>query len=137
MNQPRRLVFDTNVLVSALLRTGSVPHCALLRARVDGTLLASDETVGELRAVLMRDKFDSIVRRALREAIIDEYARLCMNIKISSPVRVCRDPRDDKFLKVAVHGQAKVIITGDEDLLTLHPFRGIAILNPRDYLERG
>ena len=137
MNQPRRLVFDTNVLVSALLRTGSVPHRALLRARVDGTLLASDETVGELRTVLLRDKFDSIVRRALREAIIDEYARLCMNIKISSPVRVCRDPRDDKFLEVAAHGQAEVIITGDEDLLILNPFRGIAILNPRDYLERG
>lgn len=137
MNQPRRLVFDTNVLVSALLRTGSVPHCALLRARVDGTLLASDETVGELRAVLMRDKFDSIVRRALREAIIDEYARLCMNIKISSPVRVCRDPRDDKFLEVAAHGQAEVIIIGDEDLLILNPFRGIAILSLRDYLERG
>ena len=55
---------------------------------------------------------------------------------ILSPVRACRDPRDDKFLEVAVRGRADAIVTGDADLLALHPFRGIAILTPAKYLER-
>ena len=47
-----------------------------------------------------------------------------------------RDPKDDKFLDVAVNGRADVIVTGDGDLLALHPFRGIAILTPAAYVER-
>jgi predicted nucleic acid-binding protein len=51
-------------------------------------------------------------------------------------LQACRDPRDDKFLALAVAGHADCIITGDKDLLALHPFRGIAILTPMAYLER-
>ncbi|MEO7271642.1 MAG: putative toxin-antitoxin system toxin component, PIN family, partial [Vicinamibacterales bacterium] len=51
-------------------------------------------------------------------------------------VRACRDPKDDKFLELAVNGGASVIVTGDADLLSLHPFRGIDILPPAAYLER-
>jgi predicted nucleic acid-binding protein len=58
-------------------------------------------------------------------------------VTILSPVRACRDPRDDKFLEVAVHGRADAIVTGDRDLLDLNPFRGIAILTPAEYLEWG
>jgi predicted nucleic acid-binding protein len=52
-------------------------------------------------------------------------------------VRACRDPREDKFLEVAVHGRADVIVTGDRDLLDLNPFREIEILTPTEYLKRG
>ena len=57
-------------------------------------------------------------------------------MKIPSPIRACRDPRDDKFLEVAVHGRADLILTGDADLLALYPFRGIAIVTPAEYLDR-
>ena len=50
-------------------------------------------------------------------------------------IRACRDPKDDKFLAVAVHERADLIVTGDADLLALHLFRGIFILNPADFLE--
>jgi predicted nucleic acid-binding protein len=53
------------------------------------------------------------------------------------PIRACRDPKDDKFLEVAVHGRTDAIVTGDEDLLDLNPFRGVAILTPAEYLERS
>ena len=56
-------------------------------------------------------------------------------VQVSRAIRACRDPRDDKFLEVAVHGRADLIVTGDEDLLALNPFRGIAILAPAAYLE--
>jgi putative PIN family toxin of toxin-antitoxin system len=137
MTQLRRLVLDTNVLVSAALRNGSLPHRTLLKARMEGKLLASDETLAEFRSVLLRDKFDLDVDRVLREELLEEYERLCTLVPIpnTARIRACRDPKDDKFLEVAVHGRADAIITGDRDLLDLNPFHGIAILSPAEYLE--
>lgn len=133
MSQLRRLVLDTNVLISAALKNGSLPHRALLNTRMEARLLVSDETLAEFRRVLLRDKFDRDVDRALREGLLQEYARLCIIIPIPSPIRACRDPRDDKFLEVAVHGRADAIVTGDQDLLDLNPFLGVAIITPSDY----
>jgi hypothetical protein len=65
---------------------------------------------------------------------VAEFANACETVLIVFP---CRDPRDDKFLEVAVHGRADVIVTGDRDLLDLNPFRGIEILTPAEYLKRG
>jgi len=48
----------------------------------------------------------------------------------------CRDPKDDKFLELALNGRADAIITGDADLLALHPWREVAIVSPADYLRR-
>jgi uncharacterized protein len=135
MTPLRRLVLDTNVLVSAALRNGSLPHRTLLRARMEARLLVSDETLAEYRAVLLRDKFDRDVARALREGLVQEYSRLCTLVPIPTHIHACRDPRDDKFLEVAVHGRADAIITGDADLLALNPFREIAILTPAAYLN--
>jgi putative PIN family toxin of toxin-antitoxin system len=59
-----------------------------------------------------------------------------MKIEAVHSINVCRDPRDDKFLSLAVSGNADLIITGDKDLLVLHPFRGIDIIRPIDYLSR-
>lgn len=136
MTRMRRLVLDTNILVSAALRNGSVPHRSLLKARMEAKLLASDETLLEFRSVLLRNKFDRDVARVLCMGLVEEYARLCTLVPIPAPIRVCRDPRDDKFLEVAVHGRADAIITGDADLLALDPFHGIAILTPSAYLVR-
>ena len=49
-------------------------------------------------------------------------------------VVACRDPKDDVFLEVALAGQAERIVSGDNDLLTLHPFRGIPIITPATFL---
>jgi putative PIN family toxin of toxin-antitoxin system len=59
-----------------------------------------------------------------------------VTVDIPFPIRACRDPRDDKFLEVAVHGRADLIVTGDTDLLALHPFRGISILTPAEYVAQ-
>jgi putative PIN family toxin of toxin-antitoxin system len=56
-------------------------------------------------------------------------------IEITESVIACRDPKDDKFLEVAVCGDASLIITGDKDLLDLHPYRGISIVTPRQFLD--
>ena len=51
-------------------------------------------------------------------------------------MRECHDPRDDKFLEVALNGRADVIVTGDADLLRMHPWREIAIVTPAKFLKR-
>lgn len=53
----------------------------------------------------------------------------------SEEVRACRDASDDKFLEVIVNGHASCLVSGDKDLLSLHPFRGIPILSPADFLK--
>lgn len=133
----RRLVLDTNVLVSAALFNGSVPHRALLKARAEFQLLATDETLAELRRVLCLPKFDGYAALKAREGILEEYSRMCLIVPESTPIRVCRDPRDDKFIEAAVHGRADAIISGDLDLLNLDPFQGIRILTPAAFLEQS
>ena len=47
----------------------------------------------------------------------------------------CRDPKDNKYLELALTAGAETIVSGDDDLLILHPWRGVRILQPADYLE--
>ena len=94
------------------------------------------DTLRELIETLLSPKFDRYVSRPRREALLDRLAPIVEIVEIVQQVRACRDPKDDKFLGLAVNGQANVIVTGDDDLLSLHPFRGIDILPPAAYLER-
>jgi putative PIN family toxin of toxin-antitoxin system len=130
-----RLVLETNVVLSGLLFPGSAPSQALLKAQ-DCHVLASDATLLELVEVMSRARFNRYIEAALRKQLVAEYVNACETIQITSSVRACRDPRDDKFLELAVDGRADAIVTGDLDLLALHPFRGIAILAPAKYLEQ-
>jgi putative PIN family toxin of toxin-antitoxin system len=135
MSGAGRLVLDTNVVLSGLLFPGSTPSRSLLKAQAD-TVLASDATLLELVEVLGRARFDRYIERSVRQRLVAEFANICEKVQIDFPIRVCRDPKDDKFLEVAVHGRADVIVTGDADLLALNPYRGIAILTPAEYLGR-
>ena len=58
-------------------------------------------------------------------------------MEIIQPVHACRDPNDDKFLEVSINGSADFILSGDKDLLVLHPFHDIPILSPTEYLKRA
>ena len=53
---------------------------------------------------------------------------------MTAEVSACRDPKDDKFLELALSGAATHLISGDDDLLALHPVRGVAILSPHDFI---
>jgi putative PIN family toxin of toxin-antitoxin system len=129
-----RLVLDTNVVLSGLLFPGSAPSRALLKAQTN-KVLGSDETLLELVEVMGRARFDRYVERGIRQQLAAEYMNGCEKIAVLFSIRACRDPRDDKFLEVAVHGRADLIVSGDRDLLALNPFRGIAILTAAEYLQ--
>ena len=134
MHTPERVVMDTNVFVSGLLRHSSVPGCAAEKARNQAVVLVSQATMNELADVLARARFDPYVTLEERTQFIRLIASTAEFVPIIHTVRECRDPKDDKFLEVALNGRADVIVTGDADLLAMNPWRGIAILSPADYL---
>jgi len=101
-------------------------HLALQK----GTLLTSTEALHELSSVLQRKKFDRYLTIDERAEFLANYTRTASIVTINETIRVCRDPKDDRFLEIAVNGAATYLITGDPDLLVLHPFRGISILDP-------
>ena len=129
-----RFVFDTNVIISAVLFNNSVPGQAFIRALNHGRILVSRALVGELSRVLGRDRFDRYVTREERDAFLSSLIRESSLIEISQAVQVCRDPEDDQILELAVNGNATYIVTGDADLLVLNPFRGIEIVTPAEFL---
>lgn len=131
-----RVVLDTNVLISGALSRTSTPALALEKAIGDGQLLASTATLRELMDKLLSPKFDRYVSREQRDGLLLRLAPLIEIVEVVQMVQASRDPKDDKFLDVALNGRADVVVTGDNDLLELNPFRGIAILTAAAYLER-
>ncbi len=84
----------------------------------------------ELAETLARPKFDPYVSRPDRQKFFELFARVAEWVPVTTTIRRCRDPKDDKFLELAVDGKADWIITGDKDLLELSPFRSTSILTP-------
>lgn len=127
-----KLVFDTNVVVAGLVAEG------LCHELVETHLPAHD-------VVLSRVLWDELVEK-LRDKfgldadelpLLDLYRRHATWVDPPPlAVPVCRDPDDDWVLATAVAGDAETIVTGDEDLLVLEAHRGIAILTPRQLIQR-
>jgi uncharacterized protein len=135
MSESGRHVFDTNTLVSAVLFEHGKPGQALRRALSHGRVLLSSSTLEELAAVLQREKFERYVTAAEREEFLVAFVERALFIEPTEEVRACREAKDDKFLELAVSGRAAYIISGDADLLELHPFRGIAIMTAAEFLQ--
>lgn len=131
-----RVVIDTNVVISAFLKRESFPRRALDVVLTDHIFLASSNTILELIHRLLHARFDRYVSRETRIDFLRLLPTFAFEISTTTTLAVCRDPKDNKFLELAVDGQANSIITGDADLLTLHPFRGVDILTPRAFLEQ-
>ena len=98
-------------------------------------ILVSGVLVGELSRVLGRDRFDRYVTREERDEFLESLIRESNLIEITEAVQVCRDPKDDQVLELAVNGNATYILTGDADLLVLNPFRGVEIVTPAEFLK--
>ncbi|HRQ38391.1 MAG TPA: putative toxin-antitoxin system toxin component, PIN family [Chloroflexota bacterium] len=128
-------VFDTNVVISALLLKNSVSRLAFDKAIVDGRLLISLETIDELNDVLKRPKFNKYVTEKERRQFVATLVQDAELVTITQQIAICRDPKDDKFLELAISGEADCIVSGDKDLLSLHPFQGISIVRPDAFLN--
>jgi putative PIN family toxin of toxin-antitoxin system len=129
-------VLDTNLWVSRLLVPQGTAAQAVDHALQWGTPLMSTATLQELGEVLSRPKFDAYVSIQQRRQFIALLGGMVRMVTVLHRVEACRDPKDDKFLHVALNGEADLIVTGDADLLALHPFHGVEILSPREFLAK-
>jgi hypothetical protein len=135
MSDGRRFVFDTNTLISAVLIKNSLPRQAFDLALEKGSLCISAATLAELQSILGRTKFDKYISPDERVAFITAFIAVANWVEVAHKVEICRDPKDNKFLELALSAGAEMIITGDDDLRVLDPFQGIRILTPRQCVE--
>jgi putative PIN family toxin of toxin-antitoxin system len=131
-----RAVVDTNVLVSALLGSKNARKIVEAISRGNLIVVTSPILLSELETVLQRPKFRLVEAN-------DSASKLLHLLKTSPgfvtptvPVDACRDAKDNCVLEAAVAARADLIVTGDDDLLVLHPFRGIDIITPARLVER-
>jgi putative PIN family toxin of toxin-antitoxin system len=130
-----RFVLDTNVFVSAALFPGSKPDTVVREVLRTGELLASLKTLEELREVLNRKKFERYINRDDKEDFLRDVVDRSTIIEPNSRISICRDPKDNQILELAISGKADLIITGDDDLLVLNPFQFILIVTPDAWLQ--
>jgi uncharacterized protein len=130
-------VFDTTTLLSASLFKNTNPRFSVNSAIRKGKLAIFKETLAEFMDVVNRKKFDkyffSVEERLEFFNEIEEFFELFFT---TESITDCRDPKDNKFLELAFSAKANCLITGDDDLLVLHPYRGIPILNAADFLDK-
>jgi putative PIN family toxin of toxin-antitoxin system len=129
-------VADTNTLISAVIMPFSVTAKAIKKAEIIGRITMSDATKSEFENVLFRKKFDKYLSIEERIIIANNLTKEFVYKEITVEITECRDPKDNIFLELAVSANAECIISGDNDLLTLNPFRNIPILNAADFLIR-
>ena len=128
-----RLVIDTNIIVSAALKQVSRPASVLRWIDRHGDLLKSVATEAQALDVLKRPYIAPKLPPGYFENMQRLFAR-AESVQITTRISACRDPTDDKFLELAVDGEADMIVTGDLDLLVLNPFQGIPIISAADFV---
>ena len=116
-----RVVIDTNILVSALIKRGK-PRKLVLKLLEEHIVILSRQMLAELADVLTRDKF------AVKPSQVDSFLTILIRkskiVKPSSRFKVIKeDPDDDVILNTAYAGKAQYIVTGDRHLLALKEFK--------------
>ena len=134
MTFDRPIVIDTGVLVSAAIRPQSVPALALQKALLHHELYVSEATFAELQDVLCRSKFDRYAAAKTRQAFVDGLLLHVRLVEVSQVVSDCSDPKDNKFLALALTVNAEMIVASDPHLTVMHPWQGIPILPPAAFL---
>jgi putative PIN family toxin of toxin-antitoxin system len=131
-----KIILDTNILVSAFVFGGEIKK-KLEYILADNTihLLTSKVIVEELREVVFRDKFKVFQDEKFLTLQLNAFLSNVIIVIITQNFDNCRDKKDNKFLDLAVSGQADFLITGDKDLLELNPFHGVQILTLTDFID--
>ncbi|MEA5512102.1 putative toxin-antitoxin system toxin component, PIN family [Crocosphaera sp. UHCC 0190] len=131
----KRFVLDTNILVSALLIKNSSTFKVIKIIETIGVTLYSEDTLQEINQVLTRKKFDKYLTLEEKQEFILKFIERSELVRITEIITICRDSKDNKFLELAVSGKADFIITGDQDLLILNPFKNIPVITVNEFLK--
>ena len=131
----KNIVLDTNTFISAALSPKSISYQAVEKAFLNYQIVLSKATWVELSEVIHRDKFNKyFIEFSAKSVFLTAVEQNAVFIEPTELITDCRDPKDNKFLELAVAANAPIIVTGDPDLLVLNPFRNITILKSGDFL---
>ncbi len=128
-------VLDANIVVSAVLLPRSLTRKVFDKALAEGDIVVSEAVVNELDEVLRRPRLNKYIHEEERIQFLMMLLRESRLVRVDRTVTDCRDPKDNKYLELALESGADCILSGDKDLLVLHPYHGIPILTPRQFLE--
>jgi putative PIN family toxin of toxin-antitoxin system len=129
------IVFDTNVFVSAALGSEACKKAFELAKNKD-KLARSEETFTELAVTLEKSRLQKYFRQQDKIDFLANYLLITERHEISvERLSVCRDPKDNMFLELALSCKASHIVTRDIDLLSLSPFREVTILSPEQFIK--
>lgn len=137
-SDPKKIIVDTNVLLSAAIYPNSPSAHALLTAFTFCALYHSKETLHEIRTVLNRPKFDRYFLDAefTREMFLATYIEKSIEAEITQISTDCIDPKDNMFLSLALSVGASMIVSGDtKHLIPMHPYQSISIFSPTDFVR--
>ena len=128
-----KVVVDTNVFISGVFFGGKPQR--VLEKIVDGEVcgLCSVEILNEYREIVNR-----MVEKkggTLDPGFLNPFYSKLQFIAVSTVVKECRDPDDDKFLACALDGAAYYVVSGDSDLLSMREYKGIKIVTVNEFLE--
>jgi putative PIN family toxin of toxin-antitoxin system len=113
-----------------------VPHRALRKARATDTLAMSQPVFDEALEVLHRPRLVRFMDPDLRADVLDQLVSGTLWFAPAEAVTDCRDAADNKYLELVLAARASTLVSSDQDLLVLHPWRGIPILRPAEYLAQ-
>ena len=130
----KNIVLDTNTLLSAAISDESISFKAYQKARTNFLITLSINTWREINDVIYRPKFNKYLSDFDRFVFLTALNDKAIFIEPTETITDCRDPKDNKFLELAIAANAPFIITGDDDLLVLNPYRHITILKSGDFL---
>ncbi len=130
-----RLFLDTNVLVSAILSPVSISAKILNWGEDNGVILYSTATLTEILSVLGRSKFSKYIDHDDIDGLSIRIKTVWLFVEILNQVQLCRDPKDDKFIDLALNGEASHLITGDSDLLVLNPIQNTSVIKLRTFWD--
>lgn len=130
-----RVVIDANILVSFAIRPSRSFEILFDHVAAHGHSLISEDTIAELLGVLSREKFRKYIPITEAMDYVEWYMAISEFVVITESVAACRDPKDDKFLSLAISGRADCIVAGDSDLLDMSSHNGIPIFSPADFIR--
>ena len=127
-----KVVFDSNIFISAFAIPGSQAEKAILKMiQSNHSLIISKEIIDEILSVLTR-KFSMDREAVSRTAVY--LADLSSIVRATQKIKVLKDEPDNRILECAVAGGAEMIVTGDKAMLSLKQFEGIKIISLKEYL---
>lgn len=128
-----RVVFDTNIFISAFVIPRSQGEKAILKIiEEENLLLISTDIIDEILSVLS-SKFGRD-REALSHVAVT-LSELAELVKPARRIKIFNDEPDNRILECAIDGRADFLVTGDKKILQLREYKGIKIISLKEYLE--